>query len=164
MDSESDLIETVCELIEIGTATRKEILELLKSIQNRSRLEWPKRSPLVSAVKSGKKTLLNDMIYKFSFDINSTTVEWHEGNWCALGAAIHANNFDLARYLIAKGLDLKNIKNKILKDAISFGSVESVKFFLEEVGIDVNFKMWFDDNMAKQFLPIHFAISSDVAK
>jgi hypothetical protein len=35
---------------------------------------------------------------------------------------------------------------------------------LDEVGADVNFKMWIDENRAKQFLPIHLAISRDVDK
>ena len=164
MNPEKEKIETVCNLIEKGTGTKKEIVDLLKKIPRKSRLEWPTRCPLVSVVKSGKKTLANELIYGFGFDINSTTQEWNDGNWCSLGAAIHCGNLDLARFFLAKGVDTNTIKSEIFKDAIFFSSVESVKFLLEEVGTDVNFKMWLEDNNTKQFLPIHFAICNDVEK
>jgi hypothetical protein len=165
MNPEKEKIETVCNLIEKGTGTKKEIVDLLKKIPRRSRLEWPTRCPLVSVVKSGKKTLANELIYGFGFDINSTTQEWNDGNWCSLGAAIHSENLDLARYLLfSKEIDLNAIRNNILKDAIHFSNVKSVQFLLDEVGADVNFKMWIDENRAKQFLPIHLAISRDVDK
>jgi hypothetical protein len=90
---------------------------------------------------------------------------WNDGNWCSLGAAIHSENLDLARYLLfSKEIDLNAIRNNILKDAIYFSNVKSVQFLLDEVGADVNFKMWIDENRAKPFLPIHLAISRDVDK
>jgi hypothetical protein len=164
MDPDSNLIETVCDLIETEKGTKKELIELLKKIPSKSRLKWTSQCPLISAVKIGKKNLVNDLIHGYKFDFNSRTQEWNDGNWCSLGAAIHSGNLDLARFFLAKGVDTNTIKSEILKDAIFFSSVESVKFLLEEVGTDVNFKMWLEDNNTKQFLPIHFAICNDVEK
>ena len=165
MDREEELIENVCDLIETGNASRKEIVDLLRKIPRRSRLEWKTKCPLISVVKISRKSLVNDMIYGLSFNINSTTQEWNDGNWCSLGAAIHSGNLDLARYLIAsKDIELSTIKNTILKDAVHFSNVDSVKFLLEEVGADANAKMWIGENRTNQFLPIHFAISRDVVK
>ena len=97
MDRETEFIETVCDLIETGNGSRKEIIELLRKIPRRSRVEWNLRCPLISAVKIGYKSLANEMIYQRNLDINSTTKEWNDGNWCSLGAAIHSGNLDLAR-------------------------------------------------------------------
>ena len=162
MDRETKFINSVCDFIETGNGSRSQIIDHVKKIPQKSRLDWKTRCPLISVVKIGYRSLANEMIYGYGFDINSTTQEWNDGNWCALGAAIHSRNYELARYLLlSKDIDLSAIKNKILRDAICLNNEESVKFLLMEVGADVNAKM-FDETSAKQFLPIHLAISRDV--
>jgi hypothetical protein len=162
--SQNDLIEKVCDLIQLGTSTRKEVNNLLKKIGQRDRPIWKKRSPLIEAVKKGNKSLVNGMIYGFGFDINSTTLDRDSGEWCALVTAILHCNFDFAKYLLAsKNIDL-TIKNTILKDSIYFNNIEAVKFILNEIGADVNAEMWYEENSRKPFLPLHFAISMDANK
>ena len=164
MSGETELISSICDLIEYGSGSRKEIIALLWEMPQRSRQKWRARCPLISAVKVGYMSLVKEIINELNFDINSTTLEWYDGNWCALGAAIHSQNFCLARYLLSsKGLNLNNIKTKILEDAICLNKDKSVKFLLKEVGANANATM-FDENFAKPFLPIHLAISRDVSK
>jgi hypothetical protein len=164
MANETRLIDSVCNLIESGNMLRKEIIGLLRELPQRSRVEWNSRCPLISAVTIGYKSLVNELIDELDFDINSTTQEWNYGNWCSLGAAIHSGNFYLARILLTnKGLDVSTIKNKILRDAIYFSSIQSVKFLIEEVGADVNATI-IDESLTKQCLPIHLSISRDVIK
>jgi hypothetical protein len=143
MSGETELISSICDLIEYGSGSRKEIIALMWEMPRRSRQKWRARCPLISAVKVGYMSLVKELLTKPSCDINSTTQDWNGGNWCELGAAIHSKNLCLARYLLSsKGLDLNNIKTRILEDDICLNKDKSVKFLLKEVGAHSNATMF----------------------
>jgi hypothetical protein len=163
--SQDDHIEKVCDTIQAGTSTYKEINSILKQIEQRDRPKWKTRSPLIEAVKKGDKHLASIVIHSFGFDVHSTTEDWNGGEWCALAAAIHRGAFPLAKYLVEKKSIDVTFKTKILRDAIYFRNVDSVKYLLKELETPVNAKMWYsDENSTKSFLPLHFAISVDANK
>ena len=163
--TEKQTILDVCQIIENGQKSISNLQKYLLRIPNRDRLEWDTCSPLFSAVKRGNEELVEMMIEKLKFDVNSTTKDWNDGNWCALATAILNKKFELAKYLAIKPqLNLKSVKNKILKDAIFCGDVEMVKFLLEEIKADINTKMFYEETPEKSFLPIHLAISRDYFK
>ena len=160
-----EYILKMCQLIEQGKKSNEELKKLLETIPNRDRFQWKKNSPLISAVKRGSMKLIQLMINVLNFDVNATTEDWSNGNWCALATAIHKGNIVIAKKLAVKPqLNLELVKNKILKDAICFGNLESVKFLLQEIRADINSKLFYEENPEKIFLPIHFAICRDFAR
>ncbi len=157
---QNDLIEKVCDAIQEGTSTVKEINAILKKIEQRDRPIWENRSPLIEAVKKNNKHLISIMIHHFGFNVYSKTEDWNGGEWCALAVAIHRSLFPLAKYLTEKKNADVSIRNKILRDAIYSKNAESVSYLLNELGASVNARMWHsDESSGKSFLPLHFAIS-----
>jgi len=163
--TQDDLIEKVCDAIQVGTSAVKQLTSILKKIEHRNRPIWKTRSPLIEAAKMGDKGLVSIMIHQFGFEVHSKTDDWNGGEWCALAVAIHHSHFPLAKYLIEKKCADLSITTKILRDAIYFKNTESVEFLLKELGTPVNAKMWYSDEKPnKSFLPLHFAISVDANK
>ncbi len=158
--TQDDLIEKVCDAIQVGTSAVKEINSILKKIEQLGRSIWKTRSPLIEAVKKDDKHLVCILIHQFGFDIHSTTEDWNGGEWCALAVAIHCSLFPLAKYLNEKQIADLSITTKILRDAICFKNAKSVEFLLKELGTPVNTKIQYsDENCGKYFLPLHYAIS-----
>ena len=163
--TEQQTILDVCQIIENGNTSIRDLQKYLLQIPKRDRLQWETCSPLISAVKRGNKERLQMMIDNLNFDVNSTTKDWSDGNWCALATAIHNKKLKLAKYLTTKPqLNLTLVKNKILKDAMFFGDLDSVRFILEQIKADVNSIMSYEETPEKSFLPIHLAICSDYSK
>ena len=105
-NSEFHKIEELCELIEKQDLSLNATYNILSDIRNPSRKEWPGSSPLISAVKKGRKTLASQMLLRYNVDINSTTKFFRNGEWCALATTVHNRNFELSKYLVSKSANV----------------------------------------------------------
>ena len=163
-NSEFNSIERLCKLIENQDLSLNEAHNLLSQIARTSRKEWSGSSPLISAVKKDRKSLVNQMIFHDNFDINSTTKFFRNGEWCALATTVHNRNFELAKYLVSKSANVNIIKksSSIISDAISKDNFESIEFLVKELGANVNIRLSANGDGSNPYLPLHLAMNSDI--
>ena len=163
-NSEFHLIEELCESIENQNLSLNEAHYVFSKLSRTSRKEWAGSSPLISAVKKDRKSLVSQMIFRDNFDINSTTKFFRNGEWCALATALHNGNFELAKYLESKSANVNITKNSssIISDAISKGNFEAVEFLVQELGANVNIRLSANGNGSNPYLPLHLAMESDI--
>lgn len=164
MNSEDIAIEELCRVIEKQNPSLSESHALLSKIPNTHRKEWPGSSPLISAVKKDRKSLVSQMIFQFQIGINSTTKYIRNGEWCALAAAVHGENFELAKYLVSKSANVNVTKKSasIISDAILKDNFEAVEFLVRELSANVNIKLSTNADGSNPYLPLHLAMNTDI--
>ena len=161
---EDEILEHLCDQIETNKPSIKEVKKELEKISNRGRPEWGEYSPLYSAVKADRKDLVKLMIEDFGIDVESKFGNFYDCS--ALQIAICHCKDEMAKFLVFQMKAEVNVNSwefpsqtpliDVIRDAAK--GLERVKFLVEDLGADVNFKASRFEDGSSPYLALHMAI------
>ena len=140
-DKDNETLKNVCQKIATSEPPKEEIINVLKKISDRGRLEWDAgTSVLHAAVRSGRKDLVELLIKDgLGFNVEST-----EEDQTALTTAIKNGQKEMISFLASDMRAQVNPKRTHLcplLTALDTGDLEVVKLLVEDCGADVNLKI-----------------------
>jgi hypothetical protein len=162
---EKIIIGQVCQKIKNRFSFFEDVKTELLMIENRGRPIWIcGESPLEAAVNYNRKELIRMMVNDCGFDIDSESGYIKRS---ALQSAISKKNEYLVRFLVLEMKATVNINYppnySPLCRAISLDDTPMVRLLIEELGADVNFRIFCITKEGTPFLALHHAMRHDYA-
>ena len=163
-----DLCQKLKELLEVMEpdldGVKDTISRIPDSYKKRQESSW---SPVITAIKNHQEEVL-DVLVKAGFLVNGIlTGQAGIYGWCAVGAAVDANNYKLAKHLVDAFEASANLvrmgRETLLTTAITRSDWPIVTLLLEELKANPNLCVQYDSD-GGQISPIHLAIWNDFYK
>ena len=164
--TEVDPWQKLREQLEVTEPDLDQVKDIASAItdKNRKISSW---SPVITAIKNNQEKVL-DLLVKEGFSVHGILTEQNGiYGWCAVGAAIDAKNYKLAKHLVHNleaSADIVRLEREtLLTTAITRSDWPIITLLLEELKASPNLCIQFDSNGGKVW-PLHLAIWNDFYK